>query len=83
MIKEKQANNEELINTSERTFKLIDDLRVLSLQLRMLPVKEIFSKFTRVVRDIAVQKNKQIKLQLDGADTELDKSIIVLIKLTS
>ena len=76
LIKEKQANNEELINTSERTFKLIDDLRVLSLQLRMLPVKEIFSKFTRVVRDIAVQKNKQIKLQIDGADTELDKSII-------
>ncbi len=76
LIKEKQADNEELINTSERTFKLIDDLRVLSLQLRMLPVKEIFSKFTRVVRDIAVQKNKQIKLQIDGADTELDKSII-------
>ena len=75
-LDEKQANNEELINTSERTFKLIDDLRVLSLQLRMLPVKEIFSKFTRVVRDIAVQKNKQIKLQIDGADTELDKSII-------
>lgn len=76
LIKENKIVHEELSNTAERIGNLTDDLRSLSLQLRMMPIKEIFSKFTRVVRDIATQKNKQIKLQIDGADTELDKAII-------
>ncbi len=76
LIKENKIDNDELYHTAERSYNLIDDLRIISLQLRMLPVKEIFSKFNRVVRDIATQKNKQIKLQLIGSETELDKSII-------
>lgn len=65
-----------LLNHSEKLSKLIDSLKNLSLQLRMLPIKEIFSKFGRVVRDIATQQNKQIKLQIHGEDTELDKVIM-------
>jgi two-component system chemotaxis sensor kinase CheA len=76
VIKDNTFLNEELVNTVERLFNLTDDLRTISLQLRMLPIKEIFSKFNRVVRDIATQQNKQIKLQIIGAETELDKSII-------
>ena len=75
LIKENKITNS-FIDSMERLSNLIDDLRTLSLQLRMLPINETFSKFNRVVRDIAVQKNKQIELQIEGGDTELDKSII-------
>ena len=75
LIKENKITHA-FIDSTERLSNLIDDLRTLSLQLRMLPINETFSKFNRVVRDIAVQKNKQIKLQIEGGDTELDKSII-------
>lgn len=76
IIKDNKTMPDALSNTAERIGNLIDDLRNLSLQLRMMPIKEIFSKFSRVVRDIAIQKNKQIKLQIEGSDTELDKAII-------
>ncbi len=76
LIKEQVIDHVELLNGSEKLSKLIDDLKSLSLQLRMLPIKEIFSKFNRVVRDVAVQKNKQIKLQIEGEDTELDRLIM-------
>ena len=75
LIKENKITHS-FIDSMERLSNLINDLRTLSLQLRMLPINETFSKFNRVVRDIAVQKNKQIKLQIEGGDTELDKSII-------
>jgi two-component system chemotaxis sensor kinase CheA len=76
IIKEYKIENTELNSSVERMFNLTDTLRELSLQLRMLPIKEIFSKYSRIVRDVATKTKKQIKLQIDGADTELDKSIM-------
>jgi two-component system chemotaxis sensor kinase CheA len=43
---------------------------------RMQPVSNIFNKFPRVVRDLARDLNKQIELQLEGKEVELDKTII-------
>lgn len=76
LIKSKNFDYINLLDNSEKLFKLIDNLKTLSLQLRMLPIKEIFSKFNRVIRDIAAQQNKQIKLQITGESTELDKIIM-------
>jgi two-component system, chemotaxis family, sensor kinase CheA len=76
LIKSKNFDYINLLDNSEKLFKLIDNLKTLSLQLRMLPIKEIFSKFNRVIRDIATQQNKQIKLQITGESTELDKIIM-------
>lgn len=76
LIKKQPFDYLKLITSTENLSKLIENLKNLSLQLRMLPVKEIFSKFNRVVRDIASQKNKNIKLQIFGDDTALDKTII-------
>lgn len=46
------------------------------LSIRMVPVKTIFSKFPRMVRDLAKASGKRIDLQMEGEDTEIDKSII-------
>ena len=50
------------------------------MRMRMQPVSNLFSKYPRVVRDLARSCRKLIRLELDGRDTELDKSLIETIK---
>jgi two-component system chemotaxis sensor kinase CheA len=50
------------------------------MRMRMQPVSTLFSKFPRVVRDLARNCRKLVRLELDGRDTELDKSLIETIK---
>jgi two-component system, chemotaxis family, sensor kinase CheA len=50
------------------------------MRMRMQPVSNLFSKFPRVVRDLARSCRKLVRLELDGRDTELDKSLIETIK---
>jgi two-component system, chemotaxis family, sensor kinase CheA len=47
---------------------------------RMQPIGVVWNKLPRVVRDLATSFGKQINLEMDGADTELDKTIIEAIK---
>lgn len=46
------------------------------MQTRMQPVSNVFSKFPRIVRELAKKLNKDIQLELEGTEVELDKSII-------
>ena len=45
------------------------------MSMRMIPIKLVFQKFTRVVRDIARKQGKQIELIIQGEDTEIDKKV--------
>lgn len=47
---------------------------------RMQPVGNVWSKFPRVVRDLSHQLGKQVRIEMEGEDTELDKTIIEAIK---
>ena len=47
---------------------------------RMQPVSRIFNQFPRVVRDLATSLNKQITLEIEGAETELDRTLVEAIK---
>ena len=58
------------------TSKKLEDLREAILQVRMVQVGSLFSKFPRVVRDLAKKHDKQIQLILEGEETELDKAVI-------
>lgn len=53
-----------------------DDLQQGVLKTRMVPVGPLFNRFKRVVRDLAVEKGKQVNLQIRGEKTELDKRMI-------
>lgn len=58
----------------------IDELAEMIKNIRVLPIATIFHQFPRMVRDIAVEKNKEIELLISGAETTVDKKIIEEIK---
>ena len=68
--------HEELNETIEGITMALDDLRQISLGLRMVPIGTTFNRFHRVIRDLSKDLDKQIKLEIYGADTELDKTVI-------
>ena len=55
---------------------LVDEIRDTALGLRMVQIGETFSRFRRIVRDVSKELGKSIELEIHGADTELDKSIV-------
>jgi two-component system chemotaxis sensor kinase CheA len=56
--------------------RVSDSLQRGVLQTRMVPVAPLFNRFKRVVRDIALELNKQVNLEIKGEKTELDKRMI-------
>ena len=66
----------ELANPVEEVERLTGELRDCVLNIRMLPIGTIFSKFRRLVRDLSSELGKEIDLKTEGAETELDKTVI-------
>lgn len=52
------------------------ELQEAAMQIRMLPIKVAFSRFTRLVRDLSRNMGKKVKLELLGEQTELDKTVL-------
>ncbi len=65
---------------SRRLDMVTADLRESVMKARMQPVSHVFSKFPRMVRDLAQQLNKRVRLVMEGQETELDKSLLEAIK---
>ncbi len=66
--------------TSQRLNLITTQLQEGVMKTRMQPIGVVWNKFPRVVRDLSATCGKQIRLDMDGAETELDKSIIEAIK---
>ncbi len=66
----------QLASISQQLNVVTSDLQASIMQTRMRPVGTIFSRFTRVVRDLAKKLDKKVTLKVHGADVELDKGII-------
>jgi len=60
----------EVMNTITR------DLQTVVMDMHMLPIKNLFNKFPRMVRDLCQKKNKKIELKISGEETHLDKMMI-------
>jgi two-component system chemotaxis sensor kinase CheA len=54
----------------------VRELQECVMRVRMLPVGSVFSRFPRLVRDLSTRLGKQIRLQLSGEQTELDKTVL-------
>jgi two-component system chemotaxis sensor kinase CheA len=65
-----------LSSISEQFERLIAQLRDNTMSIRMLPIGSTFNKFRRVVRDLSLELGKETELLTEGADTELDKTVI-------
>ena len=66
--------------TSQRLNLITTELQEGVMKTRMQPIGMVWNKLPRVVRDMAVALGKQIRLEMDGAETELDRTIIEAIK---
>ncbi|MTV49424.1 hypothetical protein GJ688_10590 [Heliobacillus mobilis] len=66
---------EETHQLSRVTTQLQDGL----MKARMMPIGGVFSRYPRIVRDLAKKENKKITLVMEGQDTEMDKSVLDLI----
>lgn len=71
-----ETNIPALVALGEQSGRLINSLRDTSMDMRMLPIGTIFSRFRRLVRDLANNLGKNIELMTEGAETELDKTVI-------
>ncbi|MCZ0702583.1 two-component system chemotaxis sensor kinase CheA [Natronobacillus azotifigens] len=68
--------NNELQETVERMSRISGDLQNIILNMRMVPIDQVFNRFPRMVRQLAKDLDKKIDLQIFGADTELDRTVI-------
>lgn len=70
------VNHGELIASMGQLQRNARDLQESVMSIRMMPMEYVFSRFPRLVRDLASKLNKQVELTLLGSSTELDKSLI-------
>ncbi|PLX80050.1 MAG: chemotaxis protein CheA, partial [Desulfuromonas sp.] len=66
----------ELVSISEVVERLTWELRDEVLNIRMLPIGTTFNRFRRLVRDLSEELGKNVTLEAEGAETELDKTVI-------
>jgi two-component system, chemotaxis family, sensor kinase CheA len=72
----RDLNNSELHETVERMSRISGDLQNIILNMRMVPVETVFNRFPRMVRQLARDLGKKINLEIEGAETELDRTVI-------
>ncbi len=70
----------DLLNASQRLNLITTELQEGVMKTRMQPIGNVWSKFPRLVRDLAAICGKEVRIEMDGKETELDKTIIEAIK---
>ena len=71
-----EVNHSELSETVERMSRTMGDLQNIILTMRMVPVETVFNRFPKMVRTLSRDLNKKINLEIIGAETELDRTVI-------
>ncbi len=75
-LQARQLHDSDMLEAAENQLRLVEEVRDSALRLRMIPIGEIFGRFPRVVRDMAKDIDKNVRLKIIGAETELDKSMV-------
>ena len=71
-----ELNHNELHETVEKMSRISNDLQNIILNMRMVPIDNVFNRFPRMVRQLAKDLGKQVELEILGAETELDRTVI-------
>ena len=69
-------DNPELHETVERMSRVTSDLQTIVLNMRMVPVETVFNRFPKMIRQLARDLHKKVDLEIVGAETELDRTVI-------
>ncbi len=72
----KDIQSPELNESLEQIDRITSDLQTVVMKVRMVPVDQVFSRFPRMVRDLARDLGKEIELVIEGKETELDRTVI-------
>ncbi len=70
------SNNEAVAKAISNLDVVTADLQLAVMKTRMQPIKKVFGRFPRVVRDLSRSLKKEIKLELVGEETDLDKNLV-------
>lgn len=70
------AGAPELVESATMVTRLVEEVRDSALTLRMVQIGGTFNRFQRVVRDVSAELGKDIRLEISGAETELDKTVV-------
>ncbi len=68
--------NQDLTETVEHLGRVSSEMQSLILSMRMVPIEQVFNRFPRMVRGLARDLGKKINLEIIGAETELDRTVI-------
>ncbi len=71
-----QGLSEAVTQATSSLDRVTSDLQVAVMKTRMQPLEKLFGRYPRLIRDLARKTNKQIRLEIEGGDTEVDKSVI-------
>ncbi len=75
------TENDRSFNSASQRLNLITtELQERVMKTRMQPIGNVWDRFPRLVRDLALECNKKVRIEMEGKDTELDKTIIEAIK---
>lgn len=66
----------DLNETLTRVSQISSSLQNVVMQVRMVPIEQVFDRFPRMVRDLAKKLNKKINLVVEGKETEMDRTVI-------
>jgi len=73
---ESSSSNEMLAQAISNLDLVTADLQAAVMKTRMQPIKKVFGRFPRVVRDLARSLKKEVNLEMRGEDTDLDKNLV-------
>jgi two-component system chemotaxis sensor kinase CheA len=74
-----QQDDSILLGTLQRLSQVTTELREGVMKTRMQPISKLFDKVPRLVRDVSVSCGKQVRIEVEGGDTELDRTLIEAI----
>lgn len=83
---DKMRLEQSLIGASDETGRvltslnrLISDLQYQTMKIRLVPIEQIFNRFPRMIRDLSTSLGKEVKLDIEGAGIELDRTVLDVI----
>jgi two-component system chemotaxis sensor kinase CheA len=71
-----QMRDTGLIESVAVVSRMLEEIRESAMKVRMVQIGETFNRFKRIVHDIAQKLGKEVKLEISGGDTELDKTVV-------
>lgn len=71
-----ETQNQELASAIKGMGHITTDLQEIVMKLRMVPIDQVFNRFPRLVRDISKNLNKEINLEINGKETEIDRVVV-------